>query len=160
MNASSNAKSDEVVLEAIEKTNSKNIFWINIINPFTQISTIQKSFQILNLPDCKFDSVFTSHDWLGHASFNETLNQPINYELNDSFSQTQFMKKIYLLTYGIMAWDAQLFLSRYKTLGAGMLNGKPQTINVSRLESISIKYQDDLDMVNSIVSNKNIWDFV
>ena len=41
-----------------------------------------------------------------------------------------------------------------------MLNGKPQTINVSRLESISIKYQDDLDMVNSIVSNKNIWDFV
>ena len=158
--ASNNAKSDEVVLEAIEKTNSKNIFWINIINPFTQISTIQKAVQILNLHDGKFDSVFTSHDWLGHASFSEKLDQPINYELNESFSQTQFMKKILLLTYGIMAWDSKSFLSRYKITGAGMLNGKPKTINVSRLESIAIKYQDDLDMVNRIVSNKNIWDFV
>ena len=48
-----------------------------------------------------------------------------------------------------MAWDTKSFLYRYKNLGAGMLNGKPQTINVSRLESISIKkYQNDLDMVN------------
>ena len=160
LNASSDAKSDEVVLEVIEKTNAKNIFWINIINPFTQISTIQKAFHILNLPDGKFDSVFTSHDWLGHASFNASLNQPINYKLDNSFSQTQFMQKIILLTYGIMAWDTKSFQTRYKISGAGILNGKPQTINVSRLESISIKYQDDLDMVNRIVSNKNIWDFV
>ena len=159
-NASSNAKSDEVVLEVIEKTNAKNIFWINITNPFTQISTIQKAFQILNLHDDKFDSVFTSHDWLGHASYNQTLDEPINYKLENSFSQTQFMKKITLLTYGIMAWDTKSFLSRYKIFRAGMLNGKAQTINVSRLESISIKYQDDLDMVNSIISNKKIWDFV
>jgi len=41
-----------------------------------------------------------------------------------------------------------------------MLNGKAQTINVSRLESICIKYQEDLDMVNRIINNKNIWDFV
>ena len=160
VNASSNAKSDEVVLEAIEKINSKNIFWINIINPFTQISTIQKAFQILNQRDGKFDSVFTSHDWLGHASFSETLNQPINFQLENSFSQTQFMKKIVLLTYGIMAWDTESFLSRYQISGAGMLNGKPQTINVSRLESICIKYKEDLDIVNKIVSNKNIWDFI
>lgn len=160
LNASSNAKSDEVVLEAIEKTNSKNIFWINITHPFTQISTIQKAFEILNLSNGKFDSVFTSHDWIGHASYNENLDQPINYKLDDSFAQTQFMKKIILITYGIMAWDTKSFLSRYKISGAGMLNGKAQTINVSRLESICIKYQEDLDMVNSIVSNKNIWDFV
>tara|TARA_A100001011_G_scaffold400789_1_gene518862 strand:- start:10323 stop:11018 length:696 start_codon:yes stop_codon:yes gene_type:complete len=159
-NASSDAKSDEVVLETIEKINSKNIFWINITHPFTQISTIQKAFEILNLPDSKFDSVFTSHDWFGHASFNEKLDQPINYKLDNSFAQTQFMKKIVLLTYGIMAWDTKSFLSRYKITGAGILNGKPKTINVSRLESICIKYQDDLDMVNRIVSNKNIWNFV
>ena len=160
LNASGNAKSDEVVLEAIEKINSKNIFWINIINPFTQISTIQKAFQILNHQDGKFDSVFTSHEWLGHASYSETLNQPINFQLENSFSQTQFMKKIVLLTYGIMAWDTESFLSRYQISGAGMLNGKPQTINVSRLESIFIKNKEDLDIVNKIVSNKNIWDFI
>ena len=125
-----------------------------------KISTIQKAFKILNLPNTKFDSVFTSHDWFGHASFNETLDKPINYKLDNSFAPTQLMKKIVLLTYGIMGWDTKSFLSRYKISGAGMLNGKPQTINVSRLESIGIKYQDDLDMVNRIVSNKKIWDFV
>ena len=36
LNATSSAKSDEVVLEAIEKTDSKNIFWINITHPFTK----------------------------------------------------------------------------------------------------------------------------
>lgn len=160
LNATSNARADEVVLEAIEKTNSKNIFWINITHPFTQISTIKKAFEILNLDNGKFDSVFTSHSWLGHASYNETLDQPLNYKLNNSFSQTQFMKKIFLITYGIMAWDTKSFLSRYKISGAGMLNGNPQTINVSRLESIWIKNREDLEMVNKIVSNKNIWDFI
>ena len=160
LNATSSARSDEVVLEVIENTNSKNIFWINITHPFTQISTMKKVYQILNLHNGKFDSVFTSHSWLAHASYNETLDQPLNYELDNSFSQTQFMKKIVLLTYGIMAWDAKSFKSRYKISGAGMLNGNPQTINVSRLESIWIKYQEDLDMVNKILSNKSIWDFV
>ena len=160
LNATSSAKSDEVVLEAIEKTDSKNLFWINITHPFTKISTLQKAFHILNSNNGKFDSVFTSHSWSAHASFSETLDQPLNYKLDNSFSQTQFMKKIVLLTYGIMAWETKSFLSRYEILGAGMLNGKPQTINVSRLESIWIKYQDDLDMVNKILSNKSIWDFV
>ena len=59
-----------------------------------------------------------------------------------------------------MAWDTKSFLSRYKISGAGMLNGNPQTINVSRLESIWIKNKEDLEMVNKIVSNKNIWDFI
>ena len=160
LNATSDAKSDEVVFEAIEKTNAKNIYWINITHPFTQISTMQKVSQILNLHDGKFDSVFTSHSWLAHASYSEKLDQPLNYKLDNSFSQTQFMKKIVLLTYGIMAWDTKSFLSRYETSGVGMINGKPQTINVSRLESIWIKYEEDLDMVNKILSNKSIWDFV
>ena len=95
----------------------KNIFWINITHPFTQISTIQKAFEIINLSNGKFDSVFTSHDWIGHASYNENLDQPINYKLDDSFAQTQFMKKIILITYGIMAWDTKSFLSRYKISG-------------------------------------------
>ena len=56
LNATSDAKSDEVVFEAIEKTNAKNIYWINITHPFTQISTMQKVYQILNLRDGKFDS--------------------------------------------------------------------------------------------------------
>ena len=160
LNATSNARADEVVLEAIEKTNSKNIFWVNITHPFTQISTMKKVVKILNLDNGKFDSVFTSHSWLGHASFSETLDQPLNYELDNSFSQTQFMKKIVLLTYGLMAWDTKSFISRYEISGAGMLNGKPHTINVSRLESVWIKNQEDLDMVKKIVANKNIWDFV
>ena len=63
------------------------------------------------------------------------------------------MKKIVLLTYGIMAWNTDS-LKRYRATGAGMLNGNSQTINVSRLESIWVKYQSDLDMVNEIVSKK------
>jgi len=158
-NASNNAKSDEVVLEAIKKIKSNNIFWINITHPFTKLNTIQKAVQILNNPDEQADSVFTSHEWLAHASYSESLDKPINFQIDNSFSQTQFMKKIVLLTYGIMAWNTESFLTRYKATGAGMLNGNPKTINVSRLESIWVKYQSDLDMVNEIVSKKNIWEF-
>ena len=45
-NASNNAKSDEVVLEAIKKIKSNNIF-DKYYAPFTKLNTIQKAVQIL-----------------------------------------------------------------------------------------------------------------
>ena len=155
-NASNNAKSDEVILEAINKIKPDNIYWLNLTHPFTSLATIQKVVQILDNPKSKTDSVFTTHSWLSHASFSDSLDQPINYDFEHSFSQTQSMKKIVLITYGIMAWNASAFLERYHSKGAAMLNGKVETVNVSRLESIWIKNQEDIDMVRSIISKDGL----
>ena len=46
---------------------------------------------------------FTSHDWLGHASYNETLDQPINFKLDDFFSNSIHEKDYFtnLWNYGL-----------------------------------------------------------
>ena len=42
-NSSNTSKSDEVIFEAINRTNPDYIFWLNLTHPFTKISTIKKS---------------------------------------------------------------------------------------------------------------------
>lgn len=160
INASNSASSEEVVLEAIKKTNGDFIYWINITHPFSKISTIKSVVDRLSNSDETIDSIFTAHSWLSHASLTENLNRPINFQKNDSFARTQTMEKIILLTYGIMAWNASSFLERYNFHGSAMLNGNIGTFDVNRLESIWIKNQSDLDMVNKIISKKNILEFL
>ena len=59
-----------------------------------------------------------------------------------------------------MAWKSFDYLKRYEQFSSAMLNGKKGIIEVSRLESIWIKYQSDLEMVLEIVNKNNIWDFI
>ncbi len=160
LSASNEAKADEVVLEIIKKTDSNNIFWINITHPFTKIITIKKAVEMLSKLSNNFDSLYTVHSWHGHASLDQDLNKPINFDINNSFSQTQSLNKLFLLTYGIMAWKSFDYLKRYEKFSSAMLNGKIRTIEVSRLESIWIKYQSDLEMVLEIVNKNNIWNFI
>ena len=70
------------------------------------------------------------------------------------------MKELYLFTYGLMAWETSSFIERFKNNSSAMTNGKIGTFQVSRLESIWIKNQLDLDMVNKIVANQSIWEFI
>ncbi len=160
INATNIASSEEVVLEAIKKTKGDFIYWINITHPFSKISTIKSIVDKLSNSSGNIDSIFTSHSWLSHASFSENFNTPINFQINDSFARTQTMKKINLLTYGIMAWNTSSFLERYNSQGFAMLNGNIDTFDVNRLESIWIKNQSDLEMVKQIISNQSIFDFL
>ena len=157
--ATNTAKADDVVNEIILKTNSDNIFWINLTHPFTTINTIKNSVNKLSTSE-DLDSLFTAHGWLGHASFDSFFEVPLNYDKDSQFAQTQYMKEIYLFTYGLMAWQTSSFIKRFKDYSSAMTNGKIGTIQVSRLESIWIKNQSDLNMVNTIVNNQNIWDFI
>ena len=65
---SGSSPADDVVNEIIAKTNSDNIFWINLTHPFTTIDSIRGAVhQLTNSKE--IDSIFTAHSWLGHASF-------------------------------------------------------------------------------------------
>ncbi len=160
LTASNDASADQVVNEIIQKTSSDNIFWVNITHPFTKIETLDKAVKKLSCESDIIDSLFTVHNWHGHASFASNFEKPLNFNADESFSQTQSLDKIFLLTYGIMAWKSLNFLDRYKFSSGAMTNGKIGTLEVSRLESIWIKYQSDLEMVNEIVNKRNIWDFI
>jgi len=157
--ATNQAKADDVVNEIIAKTNSDNIFWINLTHPFTTIDSIRGAVhQLTNSKE--IDSIFTAHSWLGHASFDSFFEVPLNFDKNSPFAQTQYMKEIFLFTYGLMAWKTIPFLERFRLKSSAMTNGTIGTIKVSRLESIWIKNPSDLNMVLEIVKNKNIWDFI
>ena len=157
--ATNEAKADEVVNEIILNTNADNIFWINLTHPFTSVNTIKSSVKMISASK-DIDSLFTTHGWLGHASFDSFFKVPLNYDKDSPFAQTQYMKELYLFTYGLMAWETSSFIERFKNNSSAMTNGKIGTIQVSRLESIWIKNQLDLDMVNKIVANQSIWEFI
>lgn len=158
--ASNEGKADEVVQEILNKTASDNIYWINITHPFTKVETLQKAVTKLTKDSEIIDSLFTVHSWHGHASNDLNFKSPINYNPQESFSQTQTLNKIFLMTYGVMAWNSNSYLERYKLSSGAMTNGKIGTLEVSRLESMWIKYQEDINMVNQIINKNDIWDFI
>ena len=150
INASNDAKSDEVVNEVINCKSSHTITWVNLTHPFTSLESIKSVIDAYKR-ETNFDTIYTAHEWKGHAFMNKEKEIiPLNFELKNKFAQTQDLNTLQLLTYGLMSWKCSEFQERYAENQSGMMNGKIKLLQVNRLESFWIKYQQDLEEARRI----------
>ena len=108
----SSIKSDDVVIDFIEKYPSDIVVWENPIAPLQTIEDIQNTIQHFLLNN--LDSLFTVKTEQIQCIFD---NQPVNFDEQGKFAQTQDLEPVCPFVPFIMMWRTSTFINTFKERG-------------------------------------------
>ena len=147
----SKAKSDSVVADFMNVYPEADIVvWVNPISPF---QTGKEVLSVVNyFVANELDSLITVEEMQVHCNFK---NEPVNYNKDEEFSQTQDLIKIHPFVYSIMMWRKETFLSEFFNKGHALFCGKFKTHPVSKASGIIIKTADDLKLADLMMRSMN-----
>ena len=143
---SSTTKSDDVVMDFMEKNPCDILAWVNSTSPLQtgeEVGQVVRYFQEKDL-----DSLITVKDEQVHCMYK---GEPVNFETRERFAQTQDLIPVQAFVYSVMMWRTRAFMSQYKAKGYALFCGKTGTFPVSRLSSVIIKRQEDLILADSLL---------
>jgi len=146
----SSVKSDDVVIDFIEKYPSDIVVWENPIAPLQTIEDVQSTVQ--HFFSNNLDSLFTVKTEQIQCVFD---NQPVNFEEEGKFELTQDLKPVCPFVPFIMMWRTSSFIKSFKECGYAFFSGKIGYFPVSRLSSVIIKYEDDFRIAEMLLKSKN-----
>lgn len=146
---SSTTKSDDVVLDFIHQFGGDIVVWVNPISPLQPAQEIQEAVNYFNEND--FDSLITVKNEQTHCILN---NQPVNFNLEGKFAQTQDLTPVQLFVYSLMIWKTATFKEAMKMRGYAILHGRIGYYSVSKWSGIIIKTEDDLLFADFIVRSR------
>ena len=142
----SNIKSDDVVIDFLDKFPCEKIVWHNAITPLQQVADVVECID--SFQKSRFDSMFTTALEQIHARFDE---KPLNFSQSGKFEQTQELKPVELFVPFLMMWRSEVFREQYESSGDGFFCGETGYANVSKLSSLAIKTEMDFRLCRSIV---------
>ena len=145
--ASSSAKSDSVVNDFILKNPCDIVAWVNSTSPLQtgeEVRQVVEYFQIEQL-----DSLITVRNEQVHALLD---GQPLNFNEQEIFAQTQDLKPVGLFVYSVMMWRTKSFLEHFQKNGHAILCGKVGYYPVSKLTSIIIKKEEDFKIAEFLLA--------
>lgn len=145
---SSTTKSDDVVLDFINKHPGDIVCWINPTSPLQTGEEITNV--VLHFQNQRLDTLITVIDQQVHANFNKS---PLNYKTDTLFAQTQDLVPVELFVYSVMMWRTKDFVSAYQAQGHAFFVGKVGFYPVSRLSAIIIKRKEDLKLAECILKS-------
>ena len=150
----SSIKADNVVYDFILKHPEADIVaWVNPTSPLQtdkEISNICNFFVKNNL-----DSLITVEDKRVHSMFNSI---PVNYNIDDIFSQTQDLIPVQTFVYSVMMWRTEIFREEFERNGHAFFCGKFKTYPVSKETSLIVKNKEDLMVIDLIMKSRNNMD--
>jgi len=142
----SEIKSDQVVVDFLEKHPCKYIVWVNPIAP------IQTGMEIKKIVDyCKKNSLDTLHTVKKKQVHCNYKNSPINYSYKEIFARTQDLIPVQSFVYTVMMWKSATFYEHYRKNGHAIFCGKVGFFEVNKLSGIIIKDKDDLFYAESVL---------
>ena len=150
---SSDTKSDDVILNFIDKFECDFIVWFNAIAPLQQIKDIQNFAK--ELLTNKFQSLFAVRT---HHIQTLYENRPLNFSYEKLFERTQDLKPATTFVPSMMGWNTNSFRDNYLKKGYGFFCGKTGYFEVSLLSSLVIKKEEDFRMIRSIVEGFKSYD--
>jgi len=145
--ASSVAKSDSVVFDFIVKYPEADIVvWVNPIAPLQNAKDIDEvvNYFIAN----NYDSLISTEKKQVHSMY---LGEPVNFKINESFSQTQDIEPIEIFSYSLMMWKSKEFAKEFKEKGFGLFCGNFGTKDSGKLAGFIIKTDEDLFIADAIL---------
>jgi len=148
---SSFATADEVVFDFIEKfPDVENVAWINPTSPLQTGEEIKKITQYFF--EKQLDSLITVEEKNVHSRYKKN---PINYDLDSGFAQTQSLTKIEVFAYSVMIWKTSTFKESFKKNGYAMFAGKFDVFPISKLSGLIVKNEEDLMICDLIMRGLN-----
>lgn len=148
---SSTTKSDDVVLDFMQKHPSETIAWVNPTSPLQTAEEVREVVKYFKTND--LDTLITVHNAQVHANF---AGRPLNYATDELFAQTQELTPVELFVYSVMMWRSAPFVSTYKQKGHAFFVGKTGFFPVSRESAIIIKRQEDLQLAEFIMQARKV----
>ena len=150
---SSQAKSDAVVFDFINKYKEADIVvWVN---PTSPLQTADEVHDVVNyFIDENLDSLITVENKQVHTIFDGV---PVNYNVQETFSQTQDLIPVQPFVYSIMMWRASKFIAEYEKTGHALFCGKFGTYAVNKITGLIVKNQEDLLIIDGILRNKDLF---
>jgi len=137
---SSQAKSDSVVADFMRSFPEADVVaWVNPISPFQTDEEIREVIQYFI--ENGLDSLITVENKQVHCLYD---NEPVNYDKNGLFAQTQDLIPVQPFVYSIMMWQREAFLSEFDKKGYALFCGKFGVYPVRKRTEIIIKTQEDL----------------
>ena len=140
--ASSQATSDQVVLDFFDNNDGDRLFWVNTVSPLQTINDITN-----------FVGIAQETNWTSGVSINSTQvhvlfdNYPLNFEWQNGFAKTQDLKYAKCFNYGMMGWDREMT----KALENGQLfDEKTRLVESSRWSSFLLKNENDMELIKKL----------
>jgi len=140
--ASSDATSDQVVLNFLNNYEGKKFFWVNTVSPLQTISDIQN-----------FVKTAMEDSWKSGVSY--TLSQvhamydgnPLNFQWENGFARTQDLKSIKFFNYAMMGWSRDMI----DLLSQGQLFDKnTHLVESSKWSNFLLKKKEDMDLITML----------
>tara|TARA_B110000008_G_scaffold138811_1_gene140695 strand:+ start:716 stop:1390 length:675 start_codon:yes stop_codon:yes gene_type:complete len=140
--ASSQATSDQVVLDFFNNNDGDRVFWVNTVSPLQTINDIKN-----------FVELAQESNWRSGVSFNYSRvhalfdNHPLNFEWKNGFARTQDLKPVKSFNYAMMGWHRKMS----KALENGQLfDKKTKLVESSRWSSFLLKNESDMILIKKL----------
>ena len=142
--ATSNATSDQVVLDFFNNFDGNRVFWLNTVSPLQTIEDIKT-----------FVTIAQKENWNSGVSVNSTQvhtlldDQPLNFDWKNGFARTQDLKVVKCFNYAMMGWHRRM---TKKLQNGQMFDEKTEVVESSKWSSFLLKNQNDMELIR-ILSN-------
>lgn len=144
--ATSETKSDDVVYDFIRNNPADIIAWVNSTSPLQSAEEIRQIIEYF--VNGGFDSLITVKNEQVHCLYR---GKPLNFKIKEMFARTQDLEIVQPFVYSVMVWRTKAFKKCYEKQGQAMLCGKVGYFPVSKLSSIIIKRQEDLQLAEYVL---------
>ena len=137
--ASSQATSDQVVLDFFNNIEGNRLFWLNTVSPLQTIGDIK------NFVSLSQDSIWKSSVSVNTSSVHAVYkDNPLNFEWIRGFARTQDLIPIKTFNYAMMGWSRSMI----NVLKKGQLfDEDTQLIESSKWSSFLLKNHNDLEFI-------------
>ncbi|MDB3950463.1 hypothetical protein N9403_02380 [Gammaproteobacteria bacterium] len=140
--ASSDATSDQVVLDFLNNYEGENFFWVNTVSPLQTISDIQ-NFVKTAIDDSWKSGVSYSLSQV-HALYD---GNPLNFQWENGFARTQDLKSIKFFNYAMMGWSRDMI----DLLSQGQLfDNNTHLVESSKWSNFLLKSKEDMDLITML----------
>jgi len=146
----SNACSDDLVYDFMQHHPGDILVWVNPIAPLQPVSEVLGALQFME--ENTFDTVITTKREYLHTLYRGV---PLNFSCSERFAKTQDLEPVENIVYSLMMWRYKSFTSAYRRAGYAVLSGSVGYFPVSRQSSILIKYEEDLQICESLLQMQN-----
>lgn len=140
--ASSQATSDQVVLDFINHHEGDQFYWLNTVSPLQTISDIKN-----------FVNISEENNWESGVTFNKSQvhlvfdDAPLNFEWEKGFARTQDLKPVKCFNYAMMGWSRRIIAK----LSDGKLFDEGTTlVESSKWSGYLLKNKDDLELITML----------
>jgi len=136
---SSQARSDDVVLDFLDHCRADVAAWVNPTNPLQTAEELRAAVEHFERE--ALDSLVTVERRPAHAV---CAGRPVNFEPDGKFERTQDLTPVEVFAYSLMMWRAGPFRRAMAERGHALMGGRFGTFPVSREAALAVKTEADL----------------